>query len=138
MKDPLVFRDEVKELLLDVLGEYTFGNGQSTPAICLWQKNYPPSGTEVSGLEVVITPNTRLESNALLNKGRLTNYESEILLKQWDENESTLEAIERLKYFLPNSLEISPRVLPNTVLDNIETCTLTFTQTFASYLWEQL
>ena len=53
--DVLTFRTELETVLADHLGEYSFANGMSTPAISVRApgESLPPS-TSVSGLEAVI------------------------------------------------------------------------------------
>ncbi|WP_414755578.1 hypothetical protein [Anabaena sp. CCY 9910] len=128
MIDALILRNDVFAILEDLLGTYTFDGGSTDKAIASlpdpdsgW--NYPPQGTKVSGLEVVIkSPYPETKSN--LGGDRTHSYTWEIHLKQWD-TRSTLEgAIFLLTNELPASylIERVSKIPPNNQLLTVEQC----------------
>jgi hypothetical protein len=122
----LILKQQIIEILGDSLGKYTLANGQIVSAIAVGN-NYPPQGTKVTGLEVVIIPDTGLEVNPIMNGGRWDN-ESTVILKQWGEG-TVLDAVKLIVPLLGNQVEIGARVLPNESLGNIETIRIKFNST---------
>ncbi|NER39003.1 MAG: hypothetical protein F6J93_34445 [Oscillatoria sp. SIO1A7] len=95
--------EEVKNLLLsnkalsELVGTYQFASMETKiPAICVIPSagyNYPPSGTEVSGLEIAIVPNPIYER--VLN-GYSIDYRCDLHLKQHDPSDNCLQAIDAI------------------------------------------
>lgn len=118
-------RETISNILTTHIGTYTFSSGASQAIAILPDSqhgySYPPSGTKVSGVEVVIirpVPTTAL---------RLTGYASrrtwQIYLKQWDKSKNLVQATEvlidglnRLGY----AFESPIHVLPNEKAQGIE------------------
>jgi hypothetical protein len=111
MINAFILRYELLAMLQKSLGIYLFSDGSRSGAIAVlpdpdngW--NYPPQGTKVSGLEVIIKlPYPDLEAN--LGGDRAFEYSWEIHLKQWDSNKSLLEIIELLLTSLPSEYLLS-------------------------------
>lgn len=119
-------RSHLSEILQGKIGTYNFTTGASTMALAVLPDSisgysYPPTGTKVSGIEVVIirpTPTTAL---------RLTGYASrltwEIHLKQWDRSKNLVQATEALIDGLNKlgyAFESPIHVLPNEKIQGIE------------------
>ncbi|MEH2201220.1 hypothetical protein [Nostoc sp.] len=112
MINALILRNDVFAVIKDLLGTYTFPDAYggklrtTSPSIaCLpdpdkgW--NYPENGTKVSGLEVVIKqPYPDVSANIGGDRTFINSWE--IHLKQWDTNQSLLEAIGLLSSELPD------------------------------------
>lgn len=122
----LSLRSHAKDILATHIGTYTFQSGTTTTALVVlpdpnYGYSYPPAGTKVTGIEVVIirpTPTTSM---------RLTGYASrrtwQIYLKQWDKSKNLVQATEvlidglnRLGY----AFESPIHVLPNEKAQGIE------------------
>jgi hypothetical protein len=117
---PAIFVDD--GTFLEVITDQATGEVEVRPAIA------PDS---VTGLEVVIQPAIDSPTQQLL-KASQADYKTTITLKQWDLGGNTLEASDRLISGLPNIERIGPRVLRNSALDNIESRTLTLSDSFIS------
>lgn len=124
----IALKQRIIEELDGIIGTYTLLNGQTIPAIAVDQGNYPPQGTQVSGLEVVILPQADNAISPLLG-GRMWEITSMVILKQWGEG-TTLEAMTKIIPLLGNQVQIGARVLPDGSLGNIETLKITFTWNF--------
>lgn len=126
----LQLRAEVLDLLTNeqwgdrLLGTYTFSNGQTDDAIAVAANNYPPAGTLVTGLEVVIEFDYG-QRIVPLTGGNLIHSSTQLHLKQWDIEQTTTEASDRLVDGLDYPMEVSPRVIRSDVLDNIESRKIT-------------
>lgn len=122
----LTLRSHLTSILTTHIGTYTFQSGATSDAIAVLPDNqhgysYPPPGTNVVGIEVVIirpTPTTSL---------RLTGYASrktwEIHLKQWDRSKNLVQATEVLVQGLNElnyAFESPQRLLPNERIQGIE------------------
>lgn len=122
--ETLTLRNDILAILANRLGDYVFPDGGTDKAIaCLpdpdkgW--NYPENGTKVSGLEVVIKqPYPDVEAN--IGGDRTFTNSWEIHLKQWDTNQSLVEAIGLLSGELPADYLIE-RVSPMPASDKLLT-----------------
>ncbi|MBD2570055.1 hypothetical protein [Anabaena lutea] len=97
MSDALELREFVYISLASLLGIYKFTDGTQTPAIAVISGNgelYPPEGTQVTGLEVVIFTPT-LAPAALL-QGYKVKEQWVIHLKQWTVGMSVQLALDSL------------------------------------------
>ncbi|QSJ14598.1 hypothetical protein JYQ62_22120 [Nostoc sp. UHCC 0702] len=100
--DALLLRSIVTSALAGFLGTYTFTNGQSVVALAVIANNgeiYPPEGTKVSGLEIVIY-HPYLSPKPLL-QGHKVKETWVIHLKQWQQGKGVQEA---LRAFLSSNL----------------------------------
>lgn len=88
----LQLRQTIEDAIADLIGTYTFTTGQSTPATAVLRggEQFPPPGTVVEGLEVVIFY-PELTPGDLLG-GYVVENQWTIHLKQWDESKTTNEA----------------------------------------------
>ena len=90
-------REWVVNTLPDDLGTYRWQDGRTIPAVIIIgnrQQQHPPTGVEVSGLEVVIF---YPEPDMAPLMGSFHNSDNwAILLKQWDAKRNTLEMKDRL------------------------------------------
>lgn len=74
--DVLTLRQELESLLVDELGTYTLGNGTRTPAVAVRATGEGmPTGTRVSGVELIIRRNPDLEP--------INSYQREVALRRW-------------------------------------------------------
>lgn len=113
-------RGKILEILKNDLGKYTFTNGSSVPALSVENNGkFPPPGTTVSGLECVIVPLNNSTVTSLCGSKNIT-YQSDILLKQWDDNSDVICAAEKLIANLPEIRRVGPRLLTNGELQSIE------------------
>ncbi|GEM_PF-2116655 len=119
-------RQRLIEALGALLGTYTTLMGETTPAITIDDIGNTPQGMGVTGLEVVIEPETNTPVTALLGSNQLA-AETTITLKQWDLNANTIAATEALILAIDEITEVGPRVTRSTVLDNIESRRITLT-----------
>lgn len=119
-------RETISNILKGHIGTYTFSSGATALAIAILPDtkhgySYPPTGTKVQGIEVVIirpTPTTSL---------RLTGYASrltwQIYLKQWDKSKNLVQVTEVLVQGLNKlgyAFESPIHVLPNERTGGIE------------------
>ena len=127
--DILTLRNQIQTLLTNpvpLLGTYTFadaaGNVVATDyAIAvLTDGSYPPAGTQIAGLEVVIEPDSATKVEALLTESRV-DTDIKITLKQWTAGETTVAATSVLIDGLAGLLDIRPRMPRSSMLDTIET-----------------
>jgi hypothetical protein len=124
--DAVLLRDTLKVVLGDLIGTYRFTNGETTPAIAIdYNSTYPPPGTVIEGLEVVVIPRSSLGVSGLIG-GKLATYQADVILKQWDITSDTFCATDRIIGSIPGLISISPRVIPDGELQNIESIRLTF------------
>jgi hypothetical protein len=112
-------REKILSILELELGQYTFTNGQSVPALSVDDGQFPPSGTVITGLECVIVPLNNAVTTRLCGSKQIT-YQSDILLKQWDLDSNVICAVEKLTAGLPEIATIGPRLLANGNLSSIE------------------
>ena len=126
MIDIAALKTEVSTLLAGLIGTYTFSEGQQTDAIRIDDGAEPyVEQPTVTGLEVVIRPETAIAGQMMLAGDRRLDFTSQIVLKQWDLSQSTQAAREALtKNLAFTDCVIVPR---STVLDSIETCQITLT-----------
>ena len=74
--DVLTLREQLQTLLLEELGTYTLANGAQTPAVAVRATGEPmPTGTKVSGVELILRRNPDLEPVAA--------YQQEQSLRKW-------------------------------------------------------
>lgn len=130
----LGLKNKIIEVLGDELGDYTLSGGVSAKAIAVdTGNNYPPQGTQVEGLEVVIVPSTDVNMGAML-QGYEWIVTSQILIKQWGAGH-TLSALEKIVPLLGNQVEIGARVMPDNSLGNIESVRITFKWNYLNRTW---
>ncbi|MEW5857378.1 MAG: hypothetical protein AB1861_08355 [Cyanobacteriota bacterium] len=89
-------RSLVEEGLGKLIGTYILPNGRKVKAIAVLKafETYPPQGTEIQGLEAVITY-PRPITQPLLDSYRV-ELEWTIHLKQWDKTKSLKEALPKI------------------------------------------
>lgn len=113
-------REKILSILESDLGQYTFTNGQSVPALSVDNNGqFPPPGTVITGLECVIVPLNNAVTTRLCGSKQIT-YQSDILLKQWNLDSNVICAVEKLTAGLPEIATIGPRLLANGNLSSIE------------------
>lgn len=128
MIEAINLRNDILAILANKLGEYTFPNGAKTKAIATLPDpqlgyQYPPNGTKISGLEIVIKrPYPEAKGN--LGGDRTSSYTWEIHLKQWDTQDSLIEAIGLLSGDLPGDylIERVSFMPPSEKLLTVEQC----------------
>lgn len=124
-------REAILESIGDLLGEYTFANGLKEKAIAVdIGGKYPPKGTQITGLECVIVPQSDLSASWLLGSGVSLQASHRIELKQWDfekPSNQLIIAVQRLAVVFGSDLDIGPRLAPIDELGNIESCSMIFT-----------
>lgn len=119
---------ELRELILKTLdgliGTYDL-SGQEFPSIT-FKESFPPSGTICKGLEVYVNPLLSMQNIDTLN-GLIWQQRIEIWLKQWDDQETTIDATAKLvKAFSPIGIvKLGARLLPMEEIGNIETQKIT-------------
>lgn len=130
-------RQLLSEALADLIGIYTLPSGQAVPAICVESQNkYPPMGTQVEGLEVSVIPAISVTSTPFLSTIDRWAYRTDVILRQYDRNQTTVEAmIAAYQALKPIGIvEVKPRILPLDELANVESVRIQITQEF--YLYE--
>lgn len=132
MIDTQALRELVSTALAAHVGAYTFSNGQTIGAIRVDDGSDPyDEEPQVTGLEVVIRPNLEVPVTMFLG-GYRQDFSAIILLKQWDIQNTTLEAMTALMPHLAAAptlqVEAVRRITRNTRLDNIETLSIQVTQ----------
>jgi hypothetical protein len=134
MKDEIIkLKTQIEELA--EIGTYTFPNGQIIKAVSVATPNYPPAGTLTQGLEVAIVPGINMDLKPALNQGCFWKISHEIILKQWNEQRTTLDIIRPLTQLLLEnnySVNVGLRIIPNPKLGNIESRKLTIFKTLAT------
>jgi len=140
--DFLGIKNAIAAELNTLLGNYIFpeSNNALAKAICIdIRGDYPPPGTIVdirtngnidpakNGLEVVIRPQTSHEVTPLYGS-KFWEVRSDIIFKQWNPFQGVSDATERVINLidLGQSVEMSPRLLRNELVGNIESQTITF------------
>lgn len=128
-------RETIETAIEDLLGEYVFTNVQRTKAIGLDMGggNYPPKGTTAQGLECILLFRPEVPLRPLLGDAFEETYAVQILLRQWDAQETTLPACARILEAIATSewtvqANSIRRVLPLEKLGNVETLSITVTQ----------
>lgn len=121
-------RTDILVATADIIGSYQLPGQQETlPAIAIDDRgNFPPPGTQTSGLEIVVVPFSDLKAKPLLGGSRRWDCGCKLILKQWDESKDTLAALERIVPLLGNKVKIGPRLLPNDKLGSIESQSIEF------------
>jgi len=102
--DIKALRQELEVVLQDLLGEYVLPNDQVIPAVAVLKnfEIYPPDGSTVSGLELVINENgDRIGSHRFENYG--LEQQVTLYLKNW---EKTWSASQNLKIATNKILQI--------------------------------
>lgn len=133
--------DNLKKLIIEILGNelgvYTLPNGVKIPSITIKQPTpYPEPGTSQSGLEVVIIPETNMDSENYLGS-ILISEEIQLILNQWDNNRDTKEATNLIITNIQPHWKIKrigAVVLPNWDLETIESRVVYLTES-TSYRW---
>lgn len=124
--DAVKLRDKLKVVLGGLIGTYRFTNGETTAAIAIdYNATYPPPGTVIEGLEVVVIPKSSLGISGLIG-GKLATYQADVILKQWDATQDTFCATDVIIGSIPELINVGPRVIPDGELQNIEQIRLTF------------
>jgi hypothetical protein len=124
---PQNLRTLILKATKDIIGKYTFANNQTIPAFAIDDNGkYPPAGTKVEGLEIVIVPCVNSIYRPGLGNTQRWEYVSRVFLKQWNLDGDTIEATELIVPLLGNKVQVSPRILPSESLGNIESRTITF------------
>jgi hypothetical protein len=115
------------------IGTYKFPNGQTVKAVSVATPDHPPAGTVTQGLEIAIVPGIEMDVSPALNRGCFWKISHEIILKQWNDRDTTLGFILPLVQLLESdySVKVGLRILPNPKLQNIETRKLTISKTLA-------
>jgi hypothetical protein len=95
MTTPVELRSQLLTLLKPYLGKYSFG----TDAFAVLPDpdlgyDYPPSGTKVEGLEVILQLPYPQFMPLMGNNGVTRKWQ--ILLKQWDSSKNLIEALEAI------------------------------------------
>ena len=85
----------------------------------------------VSGLEVVIIPESEMEFVPLLDS-RMVELTTEIVLKQWDADKSVRPARELIISSLDDVQSVGPLVPRNSALESIESCSILLSN---AYCW---
>ncbi len=119
--------DNLKKLIVDILGSelgvYTLPNNFKIPSISIKQPTpYPEHGTKQEGLEVVIIPESNIETEKYLGSVLILE-EIKLILNQWDSSRDTNTATNLIvSKILPywDIKRIGPAVLPNWDLETIE------------------
>ena len=130
-------RQLLSEALADFIGVYTLPSGQTVPAICVESQNkYPHRGVQIEGLEVSVVPAISITSAPFLSTIDRWAYRTDIILRQYDRNKTTVEAMFAAYRALKpiGIVEVKPRVLPLDELANVESVRIQITQEF--YLYE--
>ena len=133
MKSRFKIGNLIKDTILndakDLIGVYTFQNGVLHKAISISNRNdqYPPKGTVIKGLEVVIFPGVSVNVTNFLGS-KSWALTSDISLIQWNKNNDTYEILERIHPGLQNlgKLTINPLVQGNDII--LESRRLSLTQ----------
>ena len=124
MLDPLVLRTLVSGLLTDAIGTYSLDTDAGTvtqSAIAVLPDldvgyNYPPSGTTVTGLEVVIYKPTA--DYVPIMGGKMQPATWEVRLKQWDTNASLTDLMNALVPQLASALIYCRFLKPGSIPPN--------------------
>ena len=120
-------RSLVLEGLGSEIGSYTLPNGGGQiPAVgVVAGERFPPNGTEVKGLEVLIQPAIAQQKKAF-HRAIAWIYTSEFLLRQWNPSSDLVLATHQLFQVLEplGQVTIFPRILPVLEVGNIETRTI--------------
>lgn len=133
--------DDLKKFIIKILGDelgfYTLPNGAKIPSVTIKQPTpYPEPGTSQTGLEIVIIPETNINTENYLGS-LLIAEETQLILNQWDNTKDTKNAtnliIENLQPFW-SIKRIGPVVLPNWNLETIESRVIYLTESI-SHRW---
>lgn len=132
MIDVLELRSTIETALADHLGTYLYSNGLTVPAIWV-EEGETLLERSIAGLEVVIRPSLEVPI-ALTLDGYSQTFTAMVTLKQWDVEQTTLEAMPLLLSALRSIdfLQVgSPRrIVRSSKLDNIETLSVPISQSF--------
>ena len=125
--EPKELRSLLEETLTGLLGTYTFANRRKASAIAVIQSYevYPPPGTDIQGLEVIIYCPTGTPQ-ATLNGYRVENNWS-IHLKAWDKK-SLQPALHRLLALDQLHIKQTIPIAANEILGIPEMMTLTINE----------
>ena len=123
---------DITALLGDTIGIYQIKVGRNImpmPAIAVLPDaihgyNFPPPGTTMNGLEIVIEPLLTDDLQLYISNDYGTCYGSKVTLKQWDSMQTTRSATEKLKG-LPSLRKMSATLPANSALQTIESRVLT-------------
>lgn len=119
-------RSHITTILADYIGKYTWNGGSVATAVAILPDNkhgfsYPPPGTTVEGIEVVII--RPVPATKLLLSGYIGRATWEIYLKQWDRSANLIDATEKLIVGLNRlnyAFESPVRVPPNERMNGLE------------------
>lgn len=124
---PPNLRARILEATKEIIGKYTLSNNQIIHAFAIDDNGkYPPAGTKVEGLEIVVVPSINSIYRPGIGSTQRWEYVSRVILKQWDLVGDTITATELIVPLLGNKVQVSPRILPSESLGNIESRTITF------------
>lgn len=86
-------RSQIELALSGMIGSYRLPNGMVTPAIAVLKSYdvYPPEGTKITGLEVVIMYPTALPTATF--EGYKVERNWTVYLKQWDRQGSLIDVV---------------------------------------------
>ena len=137
--DILTLRAAIASLLDGQIGTYTYQGGLVTPALRVEDGRRSPSPQTVnvlgeptvSGLEVVIVPESGMEFTPMLDS-RMVEVVTEIILKQWDADKSVRPARELIISSLEDVQSVGPLVPRNSALESIESCSILLSN---AYCW---
>lgn len=140
MEDLQELQQTIETLLAGLIGIYTFSGGLVTAAIAIDDGSQPLSATgevlsneqpTVTGLEVLIVPGA-IDLTNFLDGDKRVDLGTNVVLKQWDISKTTRAAREILVIYLDDVESVAPPQRRSTLLDTIETCTLTLSTSFHS------
>lgn len=137
-------RSDLLQILGDLIGTYTKGS-QATPAIeidlgtrgeVLATGVQFPVRPKVTGLEVIVQPDTELTHEYLIGSRR-KDIQTLLTLKQWDITKTTIEATDAIVDNLRTPgfriERVRPPVLRSTDLDTVESRAIVLLSTFLRF-----
>jgi hypothetical protein len=108
--DVLTLRTELETLLVDLLGEYTLGNGMKTPAVSVRSPGEAlPAKTTVSGLELVILREPELDALPAYTKAEALRLWT-LFLVDWQGGGGMTQAASRVVRDYPGTSVTEVRV----------------------------
>lgn len=95
--------DILKEGLKDLLGDYTDRSFPSVQFDAINLGSDTPSEFDVTGLEVLVSPNFVLTSSPVINHRAQVTRELQVLVRQWTSGETTRAAAEKIVQLFPQA-----------------------------------
>ena len=136
MIDILALREAIEAALTAHTGTYTYSDGLTTPAVWV-EDGENLLERSAAGLEVVIQPSLEVPIVPTFD-GYQQTFTAAIMLKQWDIEKTTLEAMPLLLgalHSLPQLQVGQPRrIVRSSKLDNIETLRIPVSQSFLTQI----